>query len=80
MILSIGIANPPVVSCVVCCVLCLQEALERKARMQFTLQLSNIEDPRKAVLVQQNKIRFVCGNNNNQLTTVCLINENYNCL
>ncbi len=27
--------------------------------MQFTLQLSNIEDPRRPVLVQQNKVRLV---------------------
>jgi len=34
-----------------------KEKLDRKARMQFTLQLANIQDPRKHVQAQQNKVR-----------------------
>ena len=40
-----------------CCVL--QEALDHHAHMQFMVQLSDIQDPRKPVLVQQNKVRSV---------------------
>ena len=36
----------------------IQEAIDRHARMQFTLQLSsNIQDPRKPVQLQQNRVR-----------------------
>ena len=36
-----------------------QEALDHRAHMQFMVQLSDIQDPRKPVLVQQNKVRSV---------------------
>ena len=42
------------------CLRCvLQEALDHHAHMQFMVQLSDIPDPRKPVLVQQNKVRSV---------------------
>ena len=41
------------------CVKRLQEVLDHRAHMQFVLQLSDIPDPRKPVLVQQNKVRSV---------------------
>ena len=34
-----------------------QEVLVKHSRMQFTLQLGDIQDPGKPVLVQQNKVR-----------------------
>lgn len=37
----------------------IQEALDRHARMRFTLQLSNIQDPRKPIQLQQNRVRLV---------------------
>ena len=36
-----------------------QEVLDQRAHMQFAVQLSEIQDPRKPVLVQQNKVRSV---------------------
>lgn len=37
-----------------------QEVMDHHARMQFALQLSSrIKDPRKAVLSQQNKVKYV---------------------
>ena len=36
----------------------IQEAIDRHARMQFTLQLSsNIQNPRKPVQLQQSRVR-----------------------
>ena len=39
----------------------LQEAMANHAHMKFALQLSSkVKDPRKAVLSQQNKVKYVC--------------------
>lgn len=45
-----------------------KEATDRKARMQFALQLANIQDPRKHVQAQQNRVRK-CSQNLRELQT-----------
>ena len=55
-----------------------QEVLDQRAHMQFAVQLSEIQDPRKPVLVQQNKVRSVYVTLSVLCVCVC-VSEKFKC-